>query len=88
MWHEGNWTFQISGSLPTAATISTAQKMVAYLSTKVLPDTPGFVAVEAAGVGDHTYAAWVQGKVVYNVWDYHHALGTLKMALSMTSAVK
>ncbi len=82
MWHEGDWTFEVSGS-PSVYNEAVAKGMVVYLSGHLLPETYGLAAVDNAGDGEHTDLTWAEGSVLYHASDYHHALGALKMAVSM-----
>lgn len=82
IWHEGDWTFEVSGS-SSVYNEAVAKGMVAYLFRHLLPETYGLAAVDNAGDGEHTDLTWAQGSVLYHASDYHHALGALKMAVSM-----
>ena len=68
---------------PSVYNEAVAKRMVAYLSGHLLPETYGLAAVDNAGDGEHTDLTWAEGSVLYHASDYHHALGALKMAVSM-----
>lgn len=81
VWHEGKWTLQVEGTIPTA--ISVAKELVNYFNQKLLPETRGTLAVNITGDGNHTAAEWVFGSTLYECWDYRSALEAAKMAVSM-----
>ncbi|KUO97312.1 hypothetical protein [Ferroacidibacillus organovorans] len=82
-WREGEWFFQVQDTRMIFAK-GTAMQLVRYLHTHLLPETHGLMTVIDAGDGQHTNLSYAVGNVVYNVWDYHHALSAARMAVSMT----
>lgn len=83
-WREGEWAFRIVGS-DFPADRSLAASIVSYLHQHLLPETHGLLTIYNAGDGQHTSLSWAFGDVVYNAWDYHHALSAVQMAMSMQS---
>ncbi len=81
-WREGEWALRITGS-GFAADRSLAESIVAYLHTHLLPETHGLLTVSNGGDGQHTSLSFAFGNVVYTVWDYHHALSAISMAMSI-----
>ncbi len=82
-WTEGDWTLQANGAGARAAVVVEASRVAAYLHTRLLPQTRGYLTVTAAGDGDHTEIAWQWGATDYDVSDYHSALAAITMAISM-----
>ena len=82
-WTEGDWTLQANGAGARAAVAAEASRVAAYLHTRLLPETRGYLTVTAAGDGDHTEIAWQWGATDYDVSDYHSALAAITMAISM-----
>ncbi len=83
-WREGEWFFQVHDMQMNSAK-GAAMQLVRYLHTHLLPETHGMLMMDNAGDGQHTYLSYAVGNVVYNDWDYHHALSAARMAVSMTS---
>jgi hypothetical protein len=79
VWRQGGWLCQVEGiyDLPLARALAVA------LRRSPLAARTGVLAVDNAGDGEHSAIDWVNGRMVYQVIDYHSARAALAIARSM-----
>lgn len=82
-WAKGHWTFDVMGV--SRIDQSEARKIVEYLAGQRFPATDGVMTVQAAGDGNHTVIEFQAGDILYQVSDYHSAIGAIEMAMGMKS---
>lgn len=82
-WTNRHWTFEVVGVSPNDQ--SEARKIVQYLARQQFPATFGVMTVQAAGDGNHTVIEFQAGDILYQVSDYHSAIGAIEMAMAMKS---